>query len=516
MKRSTPYLFALIASLSFATTRFAIAGTIIHVPADQPTIQAGINAASNGDTVLVAPGTYKENVNFKGKAITVKSSGRASTTIVDGGGIGPVVTFDSNEILTSVLSGFTLQNGNVSNTYPFEGGGIAIEAASPTISGNIIQDNKGSNGGGGIGLGFASPLIKSNIIRNNTQSSQVSGGIGGGGISVRGASTAQIVRNTIQNNTWPTAFGGGISLFGAGSVLIENNLFIGNTCYDSGNAIAMANDVSGTVIVQNVFTGNNSTNGSSLFWWNSPAALVDNTITDGPTSTPSFSLIAATGLSSSTVVANNIITATNVGTIAFDCVSGDISNPLNFYNNDVFSKQGAAYGGLCTNQTGSNGNISANPTLVSKNNLRLKGGSPAIDAANNSAPNLPTTDYAGNPRIINGNGGSTAIVDMGAYEFVPVVLSPKSLPFGSQTVGSTTSKTVKLANAQNRVLNISSLSVPTGYSVSGCGSSVAAFKNCNLTVTFHPLTSGTFNGTLSVTDDAGNSPQTVSLSGSAP
>jgi len=515
MKRVTPYLFALIASMSFVTTRLAIAGTIIHVPADQPTIQAGINAASNGETVLVAPGTYKENVNFNGKAITVKSSGGASVTIVDGGGIAPVVTFASNETSNSMLSGFTLQNG-YSSTYPEEGGGIEVESASPTISNNIIQNNQGINGGGGIGLGFASPIIENNLIRNNTQSSQFSGGIGGGGISIRGASTAQIVRNTIQNNTWPTAFGGGISLFGAGSVLIENNLFIGNTCYDSGNAIAMANDVSGTVIVQNVFTGNNSTNGSSLFWWNSPAALVNNTITDGPTSTPSFSLIAATGLSSSTVVANNIIAATNVGTIAFDCVSGDISNPLNFHNNDVFSKQGAAYGGLCTNQTGSNGNISANPTLVTKSNLRLKGGSPAIDAANNSAPNLPTTDYVGNPRIINGNGGPTAIVDMGAYEFVPVVLAPKSLAFGLHAVGSSTSKTVKLTNAQNRVLNISSFSVPTGYSVSGCGSSVAAFTSCNLTVTFHPLTSGTFKGKLSVTDDAGSSPQSVSLSGSAP
>jgi NDP-sugar pyrophosphorylase family protein len=83
---------------------------------------------------------------------------------------------------------------------------------------------------------------------------------------VRGASTAQIIGNVIQNNTWPSSFGGGISLFGAGAVLIKNNLIIGNTCYDSGDAITMANDVSGTVIVQNVVTGNNSMNGSSVFW----------------------------------------------------------------------------------------------------------------------------------------------------------------------------------------------------------------------------------------------------------
>lgn len=71
-------------------------------------------------------------------------------------------------------------------------------------------------------------------------------------------------------------------------------------------------------------------------------------------------------------------------------------------------------------------------------------------------------------------------VDMGAYEFVPVILSPKSLKFGVHPVGSSTSKTVKLANKQNKALTISSLSVPNGYSVTGCGSSVAAFSSCML------------------------------------
>jgi ASPM-SPD-2-Hydin domain-containing protein len=170
---------------------------------------------------------------------------------------------------------------------------------------------------------------------------------------------------------------------------------------------------------------------------------------------------------------------------------------------------------MCAGFSGIHGNISVNPEFVGTNNFRLKDGSPAIDAGNNSAPDLPSKDFAGNPRIINGNGGTTAIVDMGAYEFVPVVLAPKSLAFGLQAIGSTTRKVVKLTNAQDKTLSISGFSVPKGYSVSGCGSSVAAFASCNLTVTFHPLTSGSFRGTLSVKDDAGNSPQTVGLSGSA-
>lgn len=104
---------------------------------------------------------------------------------------------------------------------------------------------------------------------------------------------------------------------------------------------------------------------------------------------------------------------------------------------------------------------------------------------------------------------------MGAYEFLPVTLTPKSLNFGTQPVGSTTTKTVTLTNAQNKSLNISSKTVPTGYKVSGCGTSVAAFSSCSLTLTFQPLASGSFKGMLTVKDDAGNNPQTVSLSGSA-
>jgi len=84
----------------------------IHVPGDYPTIQKAIDAAVNDDTVLVAPGTYVENIDFMGKAITVQSEKGPESTILDGGQQEAVVTFNSGEGYQSILDGFTVTNGD--------------------------------------------------------------------------------------------------------------------------------------------------------------------------------------------------------------------------------------------------------------------------------------------------------------------------------------------------------------------------------------------------------------------
>src|SRR5205823_14473088 len=132
---------------------------------DQPTIQAAINAAVNGDTVLVSPGTYKENIDFAGKAITVKSARGASATIIDGQQLGPVATFQNHETRKAVLSGFTIQNGN---GYPsFTGAGLNISNASPAITNNVIVNNMSCIYGAIEINGNAGPLIQANLISNN-------------------------------------------------------------------------------------------------------------------------------------------------------------------------------------------------------------------------------------------------------------------------------------------------------------------------------------------------------------
>jgi hypothetical protein len=120
----------------------------IHVPADQPSIQAGINAAGNGDTVLVSPGTYVENINFNGKIIKVRSSNGSKKTIINGNHAGPVVTFASGETSKSLLSGFTLTNGLASPASGDSGGGIYCKNSSPTIQNNTINANTAAIGGG--------------------------------------------------------------------------------------------------------------------------------------------------------------------------------------------------------------------------------------------------------------------------------------------------------------------------------------------------------------------------------
>src|SRR5947208_3193179 len=130
-------LLSLTPLLILGLTPHTARAATINVPASQPTIQAAINAAANGDTVLVAPGTYYENINFMGKAITVTSSGGPSVTTINGGALGTVVMFITNEGRNSVLSGFTITNGNSYynnqnlGILDYEGGGIFVNSAPP-------------------------------------------------------------------------------------------------------------------------------------------------------------------------------------------------------------------------------------------------------------------------------------------------------------------------------------------------------------------------------------------------
>jgi hypothetical protein len=87
---------------------------------------------------------------------------------------------------------------------------------------------------------------------------------------------------------------------------------------------------------------------------------------------------------------------------------------------NIFSSGGVAYGGNCSDRTGTDGNISADPQFIAptQGDYHLQQGSPSIDAGNNLAPNLPDTDIDEDPRILDGDGNGTATIDMGVDEFL--------------------------------------------------------------------------------------------------
>lgn len=179
------YPFAILLLLLCLTYRIS-AGTV-HVPADAPTVQAGIDSAQTGDTVLVAPGIYVETIDFVGKAIVVGSyflldrdSSYIEQTILDGNHKGSVVTFNTNEDTTSVLCGFTVTNGYTN----IAGGGIYCQWANPKlewliVANNIVDDPIiNSDGGGGIGCDAASPIIRHVTVRDNQTLGHLTGGGG--------------------------------------------------------------------------------------------------------------------------------------------------------------------------------------------------------------------------------------------------------------------------------------------------------------------------------------------------
>src|SRR5829696_5917789 len=205
--------------------------------------------------------------------------------------------------------------------------------------------------------------IRDNVISGNAPSG-CSGGPGGGGIQVVGADTEgnlQILGNTITGNL-SGADGGGISLFAAGAATVAGNLINGNSTqpHAAGGGIWIVNG-------------------------------------------------------SGALITNNIVFGTDATAVLF-CGDFNDPNPPRIAFNDVVSTAGPEYGGICPDQTGQNGNISADPLFVSPaaGNYHVWAGSPVVDAGRDAG--APATDFDGAPRPLDGNGDGTPVVDIGADE----------------------------------------------------------------------------------------------------
>jgi Bacterial Ig domain len=321
----------------------------INVPADQATIQAAINAASNGDTVLVAPGTYYEKLDFLGKAITVQSSGGAAVTILDGQNSGPIVTFDNSEGNSSVLQGFTLTHAN--NT--------AVKMSGPV-----------------------SPSILDNVFANNTTATE------GAALAISGGGLAPLIlRNSFSDNNCGGANYEYVVNISSAAV-IEDNVFVNNHC---------------TALQISVSTGTLPTVYNNTFVGNSYGLIV-------------FSYTS--NANASVLFSNNLIAFNDYGLTVY--ISGPGTMP-GWSHNLLYGSTVADFQGdstSLTNPTGTNGNISADPTLAYwvGGDVHLLKGSPAIDAGDSTVSQASATDFYGDTRVFAGKPGDTAIVDIGADE----------------------------------------------------------------------------------------------------
>jgi serine protease len=224
----------------FALTTIAatVHANVIYVSGPSSGIQSAINAASNGDTILVDPGIYNENINLNGKLLTLQSVTGAEQTIIAGKG-GTTVTIGG----AARIEGFTISGGSASF-----GAGMDVSGVGTVITRNIFQLNSQGAGGYGAAIGgnSASPTISGNIFKNNTADSQFLSGV----VSFVNSSSPTITNNLFYQNS---ARAINFTVPADAHPLVANNTIVGNT---SGIYIDGRIGFSPDVFANNIVVGN--------------------------------------------------------------------------------------------------------------------------------------------------------------------------------------------------------------------------------------------------------------------
>ncbi|NLH18211.1 MAG: hypothetical protein GX455_16675 [Phycisphaerae bacterium] len=349
------------------TTRLVVpivlhVGNVLRVPQDVAKIQTAIEQASDWDAILVSPGEYKENLDFLGKKIWLRSANpmdwdTVKTTIVNGQCKGSCITFNKGEGPDSIVEGLTVQLGSGttivyqgSNLY-WVGGGVLCMDSSPTIRRCQICWN---------GYQSYTPGVFPPSSFHTSQS------------------------------------GGGIALIGDCRARIEDCLMFANSANSWGAVIyaytAIGREQVASSVVERCTIANNYTNNSAMNWTNH--------VVDG----------SNTQLQVRNVIAlYDSIQVANTEQIRYSCASFTFRYP----GSRQYSYQEKI--------SGKNGNFAANPRFVSPYNFnnpntydyRLKADSPCINRGDPSFVGIEQTDLAGQKRIMAGR------VDMGAFEFIP-------------------------------------------------------------------------------------------------
>jgi hypothetical protein len=368
-------ILLLISTASLATTYYVDPNGSDNAnglswPTAFKTIQKGINTAINDDTIDVNEGIYYENINFKGKAITLRSldpndPNVIAATIINGNNSGTVVTFNSGETGNAVLSGFTITGGYATNS----GGIYCYNHSSPTIRNCVITNNQATNVGGGIYANFYSvPNISNCVITNNTA-------VYGGGIYCGGTYGTITINNNIISNNHASNDGGGVGVGSYGNFVLRNCLITGNSAANGGGMSRTAY-CSAQAINCTVADNTATTNGGGCYGYTTYGAVT---------------------------IKNSIFWGNDAGS------SGDQLSGSNLF---------VTYSDIEGGWSGT-GNINADPLFV--NNYHIDVNSPCIDIGDSGGTYIGQVDIDGDNRVIDipGKGDGIVDVDMGADEYNP-------------------------------------------------------------------------------------------------
>jgi hypothetical protein len=454
-----------------------------RVPQQYPTIQAAIDAALEGNTVMLSDGVYTGPGNryiiFWGKAITVKSENGPANCIIDCEKLTGGFLFNNKEGPDSILEGMTIINGypyvrlgldlDAIGAYSWGGyiaglGGIYCKYSSPTITNCRVLDCWSSDTfGGGIYCKEGSPKISNCLLDGN------SSGMQGGGIFLHFNTPAIVENCTITNNS--ARDGGGISVWTEGAIF-KNCLIAGNSASNFGGGVFVESSTN----FRNCIIADNTAVSGGAFYIDGDTSVIKNSILWG--NWP-----------------DEVYLESGTATIRYSDIEGGWSGA---------------------------GNINGNPNFAFGDDYHLMSGSPCIDAGDNSAvPGGTITDLDGSERFYDdpdtpdtGNG-TAPIVDMGAYEYSQtprIAVSPSQFEFVAGQGGpNPNSQALSIRNCGAGLLEWQ-VSESCSWLVAepNNGTSTGEIDEMTLSVDISGLAVGKYNGRLTISDpNAVNSPRTV-------
>jgi parallel beta-helix repeat protein len=387
-KRHAPEVRALTPLLLTLCGAALASAATLTVPGDYGAIQPALDAASAGDTILVAPGTYRgadnRNLSFGGKDLLLISSDGAEKTIIECDGAPHGIAFNRGETRAALIEGFTIRGADNRDI----GGGLWLTSgSSPTLRACIVADNHSDFYGGGIYISSGRPLIEDCVVRGNS----VRGHTGRGGGIHCSAAEAEIRGCLIEEN-YAYQSGGGLFCWAA-SPTVTGCIIRDNSSSIRGGGVYCKVD-SAPLLENCIIRDNRSSYGGGAYCY--------------VNSTPTFSNCTIVG-NRATEIADGIFTHVTSSPTLLNCIMRD-NEPEEFY------VSGAEPVLRYTNIEGGwpgEGNSDQDPLFLRYHGFDLlpAPGSPAIDAGD---PEMEDAIYDSDPRWPAGHVDG-ARADMGAY-----------------------------------------------------------------------------------------------------